>query len=277
MPTSARFPLICVIGLFVCGQTACNLVPAQAVRQSQFRSMQLYRQKQAVAMERDQASQLASSLAAQKQQLEQRSASMQAQLDTANHRLNNLNAERSQLQQRYVSLLNRARNQPNPLSEEDTQRFLDLMNKYPNFEFDPQTGVSKFHSDVVFASGSAQLKVSAKPLLQDLAAIMTQGDAQRLNILVVGHTDDKRISKRTTKSKHPTNWHLSTNRANAVLLALAKFGIKENRMGAAGYSRYQPVVPNKNEQSRQQNRRVEVYVLAPDAVVARWDPWMSRN
>ena len=43
-------------------------------------------------------------------------------------------------------------------------------------------------------------------------------------------------------------------------------------MGAAGYSMFQPVVPNSNDSARQKNRRVEIFVLAPDAVVAGWDP-----
>jgi chemotaxis protein MotB len=48
-------------------------------------------------------------------------------------------------------------------------------------------------------------------------------------------------------------------------------------MGAAGYSMYQPVVANKDEKSRQQNRRVEIFVLAPDAVVAGWDKGSERK
>jgi chemotaxis protein MotB len=49
-------------------------------------------------------------------------------------------------------------------------------------------------------------------------------------------------------------------------------------MGAAGYSKHQPVVPNKTPQLRSKNRRVEIYVLAPDAVVAGgWDPAVSLN
>jgi chemotaxis protein MotB len=31
-------------------------------------------------------------------------------------------------------------------------------------------------------------------------------------------------------------------------------------------------VPNKDDASRAKNRRVEIFVLAPDATVAGWDP-----
>jgi chemotaxis protein MotB len=125
------------------------------------------------------------------------------------------------------------------------------------------------------SSGSAQINRNAAPLLEEFASIMNVEDASRLKILVVGHTDDKQIVKRSTANRHPTNWHLSTNRANSVLLALNKYGINEARMGAAGYSMYQPVAPNTDEHARTLNRRVEIYVLAPDAVVAGWDPATS--
>ena len=256
MPIPARIRIFCVIGLVVCGSAACNMVPHQTLRQSQMQSMQWYKQSQ--------------SLAANNQQLEQ-------SLAAANQRLDNLSAERGQLHQKYINALNRRKDQPSPLSRETTRRFEELARKYPKFEFDPQTGVSKFHDDILFNSGSAEIKQEASPILREFAQILNDGDARRLNILVVGHTDDKPIVKQNTKSKHPTNWHLSTDRANSVVIALARSGLKENRMGAAGYSMYQPVTDNKNDAARKQNRRVEIFVLAPDAVVAGWDPNSSRR
>jgi len=191
--------------------------------------------------------------------------------------LDNLNNERSTLKQRYISLLNRAKNQPSPLDDQARRRFEELAEKYPEFEFDPRTGVSKFGADILFDSGSAQLKSRGQQLLREFAQIMNSGEAKRLNILVVGHTDDRRIARKATAQKHPTNWHLSTNRANSVVLELSKAGLQDNRMGVAGYSMHQPVVPNTDESARQKNRRVEIYVLAPDAVVAGWDPETTRQ
>ncbi len=260
MPISIRISLFCVIGLVGFGQAACNVVPQQAMRQSQMRAYALYRQNQTIA--------------AQNQGLLASNADLQKQLQIANGRVDNLNAERTKLQHRYISMLN---GHKNPLSNETTKRFEELAKKYPEFEFDPNTGVSKFNTDILFASGSAKIRGQAHPLLKDFAKIMNQKDASLLNILVVGHTDDKPIVKNGTKSRHPTNWHLSTDRANSVVLSLAKQGINEARMGVAGYSMHQPLVANKGDKSRQRNRRVEIFVLAPDAVVAGWDPKTSRN
>src|ERR1700683_5334386 len=109
---------------------------------------------------------------------------LQQALATANQRLDNLNAERTQLQQRYVGLLDRQRSQPSPLSPEATERFQRLQQKYTQFEFDPHTGVSKFTSDILFASGSSDLRDDGRKLLRDFTAIMNDGDARKLNILV---------------------------------------------------------------------------------------------
>ncbi len=268
MSSMTRAFVCLLVGLLCSTQVACNMVPRSHIRQSQLRSQQLYQQTQSLAADSARAHQMAQGLAAEKARLAQQNASLRSNLDIANKRLDNLNAERSQLQDRYVSLLNRQ----SPLSDETTRRFQELARKYPDFDFDPQTGVSKFHSDILFDSGSARLKNNASPILGEFANILSQGDARQLNILVVGHTDDQPIVKASTRSMHPTNWHLSADRAVSVLLALGKHGISERRMGATGYSKFQPVVPNSDDRARQRNRRVEIFVLAPDAAIAGWDP-----
>jgi chemotaxis protein MotB len=260
MAISMRLSLFCVVGLFAFGQTACNCVPRSQLVQCQRRAVCLYREHQ--------------SMAAQNGTLLSEKSNLENQLSIANSRIDNLRAEREQLQQRYISMLNGGKN---PLSDETSRRFEELAKKYPEFEFDPNTGVSKFNTDILFASGDATIRKEATPLLADFAKIMNEGDARMLNILVVGHTDDKPIVKKATQSQHPTNWHLSTDRADSVVLALSKQGIAEGRMGAAGYSMHQPLVANTNDKTRQRNRRVEIFVLAPDAVVAGWDPKTSRN
>jgi chemotaxis protein MotB len=109
-------------------------------------------------------------------------------------------------------------------------------------------------------------------VISEFASIMNQSDARHLKVLVSGHTDDRPVSKSATKEKHQDNMGLSAHRALSVLRALRKGGISEGRMGVSGYGMHQPVEPNKTEASRARNRRVEIFVLAPDASVAGWDP-----
>jgi chemotaxis protein MotB len=112
--------------------------------QSQYRAAQLCQQNRMLASERD---------------------GLRNQLVVANKRFDNLQADRSELQRRYLAILAQAKNQKSPLSESTTRRLQDLQARYPQFEFDPQTGVSKFGSDILFNSGSASLKPDASPVL----------------------------------------------------------------------------------------------------------------
>lgn len=265
MSLSLRTSVWILTGSLTLLSAGCNSVPGSWHRQAALRNRELYQQTQSLAQQNAAASQAIASA-------EQQKADLQKRLEIANERLANLNNERTQLNQRYISLREQLEKMQNPLSQSANQKFADLARRFPGFNFDPETGVSKFSSDLLFDSGSANIKSNGQQLLKEFAAIMNEGDAQRLNILVAGHTDDKPIRKSSTAQKHPTNWHLSTNRANEVLVSLQKSGIRPNRMSSAGYGEYQPLVPNTSEKNRSLNRRVEIFVLAPEASIAGWDP-----
>ncbi|HAA48143.1 MAG TPA: flagellar motor protein MotB [Planctomycetaceae bacterium] len=253
MSVTVRQSIPVLLALSLTLGIGCNMVPQQTLRQSQVRAVQL---------------------AGQNRQLSRDNMALKSNLDVSNQRLANLNNERTLLQQRYVNLLK----QQSPLSPEATRQLEALKKKYPLFQFDPKNGVSRIGVDILFNSGSDVVnKKTAPEILGEFARIMNQGDAKHLNILVVGHTDDRRIARANTRSKHATNWHLSTNRANAVLMSLQKLGIESSRLGVAGYGPNQPLVPNSDDAARQKNRRVEIFVLHSDAVVARWNPETSRQ
>ncbi len=268
MPSFTRVITLAALGAMTLGHTGCTAVPRSQLSQSQNRARQLYEQNQALAADRQNIHNQASTLAAQQQQLQQELQALRAQKQTDEQLLASAQSERDKLRSRYTNLLDMTRNASNPLSAESTRQFEDLARRFPNFSFDPQTGVSKFHDDVWFASGSAEVQRNSEQLITEFANILNQGDARELNILIVGHTDDRRIAKASTRSKHPTNLHLSAHRAINVCDSLAKHGLRRERMGVAGYGPYQPLVPNKDEESRQKNRRVEIFVLAPNAPVA---------
>lgn len=269
-----RYWLYASFVFLICSQTACNMVPQQRLRLSQRRAHELAARNQAIIAQAEQNQAMLDSLAMERDVLAQQNSQLESSLGIAEQRLVNLQAERSVLQEKYKQLLVAGRNQQSPLSAETTKRFQELARRYPEFEFDPETGMSKFHSDILFASGSDRMRSAAQPLLNEFANILNTGDARRLNIIVAGHTDDQPIQN--AKGTHPTNWHLSTNRANSVLLQLTEMGILDARLGAIGYGETQPIVANIDANSRQRNRRVEIYVLSPDAVVAGWNSHSHR-
>jgi chemotaxis protein MotB len=79
---------------------------------------------------------------------------------------------------------------------------------------------------------------------------------------VGGHTDQMRVSNPETQERFPTNWELSTARATNVVRFLEDRGkLPGSRLVAAGFSQFRPVASNTTEQTRQQNRRIELVLL----------------
>lgn len=242
----------CLIGLFTASLTGCCGLggdPRTTLRQSQFRANQLWGQNKSMAQETDQHRRMLA-------QMQQQNDQLRGNLDIANKRIDNLNAERSAFNQASSK---------NPLSAEANARFEEWAKRFPGIEFDRNTGVAKMDSDLLFESGSDEVRPQAEAALREVSNLLNEGATRQLRIQVVGHTDDRPIVKVNTKTKHPTNWHLSTNRANSVVLALKKHKVDERRMRAAGASMFESVADNKDPKARAKNRRVEIYILAPDA------------
>jgi chemotaxis protein MotB len=107
---------------------------------------------------------------------------------------------------------------------------------------------------VLFASGQATLQRAADPLLSDIANLL--GVVSHNPIVVQGYTD----SVPTDTPQFPSNWYLSTDRANAVLAFLLSRGVSANRLSAEGYAYLHPVASNATAAGRALNRRVVIGV-----------------
>jgi chemotaxis protein MotB len=149
-----------------------------------------------------------------------------------------------------------------PLPSEVNQMIIDLVAMYPDvLEFDEKTGIVRFKSDVTFESGSAKLSSKANAVLVKFGDILNTDVATNLEVRVVGHTDNVRISKPATLKEHPTNIHLSAHRAISVREALVRDGVSGNRFMVGGYGEYRPIATN-TRSGNEQNRRVEVYLVS---------------
>lgn len=114
---------------------------------------------------------------------------------------------------------------------------------------------------LLFESGSAELssahKETLRTLLQSLKPLVSTHYFK-----ITGHTDSIPINS----SKYKSNWHLSTNRALAILDEFINNGFDEQKLSAQGFASYKPLVPEKDKDgnpitaNRSANRRVEIHI-----------------
>ena len=151
-----------------------------------------------------------------------------------------------------------------------SRQLLGWARQYPDLSFDAETGVSKCDMDVLFDSGQAELKPTARTMLTELAQVLQLAEAKDLKIMVVGHTDNQRIADPAAREKYANNFHLSTARALAVADVLRSQGLSDQRIGVAGFGAHDPVAANDSAAQRQKNRRVEIFVMPRDVPVVGW-------
>ena len=125
------------------------------------------------------------------------------------------------------------------------------------------TGLTK----ITFTPASAELATSARPVLDELAAILIA--CPPMQIEIGGHTD--------SQGSEGGNQALSQARAEAVLLALQGRRVDISGMTAKGFGESTPIADNETEEGREANRRIEfllkgVPAAAPAAVPADTPP-----
>ena len=110
---------------------------------------------------------------------------------------------------------------------------------------------------LLFELNSDQLQPEGRKLLKSLVTPLRTYLASREEILMVsGFTDDQSIKSRNKRFED--NWELSAQRALTVTRTLIEEGMPSSMLFAAAFGQEQPLVPNKNDNARAQNRRVEI-------------------
>ncbi len=131
--------------------------------------------------------------------------------------------------------------------------------------YDSSRGMIQLTSDLTFSPGSTEVTSSARAALNKIAQILVSPQASKYDARIVGHTDNVPIGRPETRRKHPTNLHLSAHRAIAVRAVLAKAGVPNVRLQAAGWGEYRPIVPNVKGKGAAANRRVEIFLVPSTA------------
>lgn len=113
----------------------------------------------------------------------------------------------------------------------------------------------EMNSELLFASGKAELSGKAIPVLEKVAEVVR--DVPNV-INVEGYTDDVPIST----GIYPSNWDLSSARATSVVKELVKNNIPPTRLSAVGFGEFHPIADNKDEAGRFKNRRVVLVLMS---------------
>jgi len=116
-----------------------------------------------------------------------------------------------------------------------------------------------FQSEVLFASGSAELEPGGQAQMAQLAQTLLQISREIPSDLawvmrVDGHTDPIPIAT----AQFPSNWELSSARAISVVKFLIQQGVPADRLAATGFAQHQPLDARQDEIGNRRNRRIEL-------------------
>lgn len=116
--------------------------------------------------------------------------------------------------------------------------------------------VISINTQILFASGSAELEAESLRLMGQISKALERFPNHQ--ICVEGHTDNVPIHS----SRYPSNWELSSARANNVLRYMISISALEPKnLSALGYGEYRPKASNDTAEGRSQNRRVNIVIL----------------
>ena len=116
-------------------------------------------------------------------------------------------------------------------------------------------GMINFDGTIHFKTNSAVIEPVSFGLLNDIGDILKDFPSIK-QIRIEGHTD--------SDGSAASNKKLSQDRATAVRQYLISYDISGERMIAEGFGEEKPKADNKTKVGKQQNRRVEIFILKVD-------------
>jgi len=269
--SACRLLVTPLVAAFLAVGGGCQWVPKSQFTACEIQSREMVERNKALLAENQNLQTHNRELAAEVVQHEEDLAALEEQLGLNDRRLSNFQRERDELHRQFAGMARGA----GGLGSRYTEKLAELSSRYPILKFDAETGLSKLDIDVLFDTGETRLKPESRKLLEEFAALMNSPAGRELRVMVVGHSDDRAVAGREVRARYPNNWHLSSARAVAVADLLQHNGVEGARLGVAGFGRHQPVAENRSAEERQRNRRVEIFVMAPDVPVVGWADTMT--
>lgn len=149
----------------------------------------------------------------------------------------------------------------NKMDKQQKQLEEELANKAKVEETTDQNGLRAikvtFNGGILFPTNGTTLSSSAKSELSRFAqSLISNPDT---NVQIYGFTDDT--------GTLAVNQRVATGRADAVRTYLLNSGVSSNRLFAEGLPMQDYIASNGTAEGRAQNRRVEIYITANQAMI----------
>jgi outer membrane protein OmpA-like peptidoglycan-associated protein len=122
-------------------------------------------------------------------------------------------------------------------------------------------------SGILFNTGSSTLSNTAKSSLSQFANNVLKVNTD-CDVAIQGYTDNAGWKNSTAEQSVQKNLNLSQERAQAVTNYLNSLGVSYNQIrSTTGFGEANPVADNSTAAGKAQNRRVEVYMYASQAMI----------
>ena len=123
-----------------------------------------------------------------------------------------------------------------------------------------------FDSGILFTTGSSTLSSTAKQSLKNFSSVLMQNPD--CDVAIQGFTDNQGWKNSTAAQSAEKNLNLSKQRAQAVTSYLQQCGVSSSQIRSTeGFGEANPVADNSTAAGKAQNRRVEVYMYASQAMI----------
>ena len=124
-----------------------------------------------------------------------------------------------------------------------------------------------FDSGLLFNTGSATLSAAAQASIKKFISNLVAED-NTYNMAICGFTDNAGWKGCTAEQSKAKNLDLSQKRAESVKNQIVGSGYPASRLvSVKGYGEENPVADNSTAAGKEQNRRVEVYILPSDDMI----------
>lgn len=127
--------------------------------------------------------------------------------------------------------------------------------------------ILEISDSLLFRPGEFELSPAGVLIIDKLALNLAVGRIfarDDSSVTVEGHTDSTRIAT----ERIPSNWELSSNRANAVVRRMIAQGLEGKNIRSVGYADTRPRAPNATADDRAKNRRVTLVFHTADSARA---------